>query len=191
MLLKQSYSFSWNADRAPQLKASVRHLLSGNGHKISYTQNILHSSIVLVAILIGGGACSLFRDRFIATGSSLESDYHIYRYRTPGSSDPEEITLYGDFRSAEVTRETFESNATTDAATLIERGYKFDEKGRRIGERVITVFKGVNAVRISWTEGDIFWSVQAPSLELAREFEASEIVHSITMSNKRLQPTPR
>jgi hypothetical protein len=156
---------------------------------------ILHITIVFLIFISGVAACYLFRGtslpRFIATSSSLESDYHIYRYRTPGSSDPEEITLYGDFRSAEVTRETFESNATTDAATLIERGYKFDEKGRRIGERVVTVFIGVNAVRISWTEGDIFWSVQAPSLELAREFEASEIVHSITMSNKRLQPTPR
>lgn len=97
-----------------------------------------------------------------------------------------EINFYGDFRSAQVTREHFESNATTDAATLIERGNKLDEQGRRIGERVVTVFKGSEAIRISWTEGDIFWSVQAPSLQLARKFEESEIVHSITMSNKRL-----
>jgi hypothetical protein len=128
--------------------------------------------------------------QFIPMGSLLEPAYHIYWYKTLGSSDAEEINFYGDFRSAQVTRETFDSNATTDAATLIERGYKFDEKGRRIGERVVTVFKGVNVARISWTEGDIFWSVQAPSLELAREFEASEMVHSITMSNQRLQPTP-
>jgi len=124
--------------------------------------------------------------QFIRTGSLLEPDYHIYWYQTPGSPDAEEINFYGDFRSAQVTREHFESNATTDAATLIERGYKFDEQGRRIGERVITVFKGSEAVRISWTEGDIFWSVQAPSLQLARKFEESEIVQSITMSNKRL-----
>lgn len=124
--------------------------------------------------------------QFIRTGSLLEPDYHIYWYQTPGSSDAEEINFYGDFRSAQVTREHFESNATTDAATLIERGYKFDEQGRRIGERVITVFKGSEAVRISWTEGDIFWSVQAPSLQLAREFEESEIVRSITMSNEAL-----
>ena len=124
--------------------------------------------------------------QFIRMGSLLETDYHIYWYKTPGSSDAEEINLYGDFRSAQVTREHFESNATTDAATLIERGHKFDEKGRRIGERVVTVFKGSEVVRISWTEGDAFWSVQAPSLELAREFEESEIVRSITMSNKSL-----
>lgn len=128
--------------------------------------------------------------RFINVGSLLERDYHIYWYRTPTSDDPEEITLYGDFRSAQVTREHLESNAAPDGATLIERGYKVDEKGRGIGERVVTVFKDLKAVRISWTEGDIFWSVQAPSLELAREFEESEIVRSITMSNKRLQSMP-
>jgi hypothetical protein len=125
--------------------------------------------------------------QFIRTGSLLEPDYHIYWYQTPGSSDAEEITFYGDFRSAQVTREHFESNATTDAAALIERGYKFDQQGRRIGERVVTVFEGSETFRICWTEGDIFWSVQAPSLHVAREFEESEIVRSITMSNKALQ----
>jgi hypothetical protein len=114
----------------------------------------------------------------------LEPDYHIYWYRTPGSSDPEEIGFYGDFRSAQVSQEHFQSNATSNASILIERGYKFDEKGRRIGERGVWVSKKAHAVRVFWTEGDIFWSVQAPSLELAREFEESEIVHSITMSNK-------
>ena len=129
--------------------------------------------------------------QFIQTGSLLEPDYHIYWYQTPGSSDSEEINFYGDFRSAQVTREHFESNATTDAATLIERGHKLDQQGRPIGERVVTVFKGSEVVRISWTEGDIFWSVQAPSLQLARKFEESEIVRSITTSNKRLQPIRR
>ena len=125
--------------------------------------------------------------QFISTGSLLEPDYHIYSYQTPEGSDAEEITFFGDFRSAQVTRELLESNATTDAAKLMERGDKLDEQGRRIGERIVTVFKGSEAVRICWTESDIFWCVQAPSLRLARQFEESEIVRSITMSNKRLQ----
>lgn len=124
--------------------------------------------------------------QFIQTGSLLEPDYHIYWYQTPGSSDAEEINFYGDFRSAQVTREHFESNATTEAATLIERGHKLDEQGHPTGERVVTIFKGSEVVRISWTDGDIFWSVQAPSLQLARKFEESEIARSITMSNRRL-----
>ena len=171
-------------------------------------RSILHVGI-LCTLLMGVAACSHFRGpsgqstvsypsptsspspRFIATGSLLEPDYHNYWYRTPGSSDPEEIGLYGDFRSAQVTREHFESNANSSASKLIERGFKFDDQGRKIGKRGIWVSKHYRAVRIFWTEGDIFWFVQAPSLELAREFESSEIVHSITMSNRGLQRTRR
>jgi len=149
-------------------------------------QNVLHLGREK-GILANRRSPSSSCPQFIPTGSLLEPDYHIYWYKTPGSSDAEEINFYGDFRSAQVTREHFESNATTDAATLIERGYKFDQQGRRIGERVVTVFKGSEVFQISWTERDIFWSVQAPSLRLAREFEESEIVRSITMSNKSLQ----
>jgi hypothetical protein len=176
----------------------------------------LHISLAVVTFIAGVGASKLVHQervlcrleavatnpplpsnessRFIAVSSLLEPDYHIYWYRTTASDDPEEITLYGDFRSAQVTHEHFESNATTDAAKLLERGSKFDENGQKIGKRGVTLFtinQDVHAVRIFWTEGDIFWSVQAPSLELAREFEESEVVHSITMSNKRLQLTAR
>jgi hypothetical protein len=129
--------------------------------------------------------------QFIRMGALLEPDYHVYRYKTPGSSDDEEINLFGNFRSAQLTRELFESNASTNAAKLIERGYKFDEQGNKIGERGVAVFKSLKAVRIFWTQGDIFRAVQTPSLELARQFEASEVVRSITMSNERLRPTPR
>jgi hypothetical protein len=170
-------------------------------------RNSLYITVLFVAFLPSVVACGVFRgappqsavsnrdsesdkpQRFIAGDSLLEPDYHIYWYKTPGSSDSQEITLYGDFRSAEVTRENFDSNATSNASKLIERGYKIDEKGRRIGERGVTVFEEAKAVRIFWTEGDIFWFVQAPTLEMAREFEESEIVHSITMSNKGMQRT--
>ena len=121
--------------------------------------------------------------RFVAVSSLLDRDYHIYWYKTPSSDDDQEITLYGDFRSAQVTEEHFESNAAP--ARLIERGTKFDKNGHKIGKRGITDFEDYPAVRIFWTDGDTFWSVQAPTLELARAFEESDVVHSITMANKR------
>jgi hypothetical protein len=127
--------------------------------------------------------------RFIPVSSLDDSDYHIYWYRTPESSDSQEITFYGDFRSAEVTRKTFESNCDPDGAIVTELGYKFDVNGRKVGRRGISEFH--QAVRIFWTEGDIFWSVQAPSLELALEFEQSEIVREITASNRSLKRTTR
>ena len=124
--------------------------------------------------------------RFISEGSLLEPDYHIYWYRTPTSEDPQEITLYADFRSTQVTNEHFESNATSDAsAKLVEIGSKLDGSGHKIGRRGVIIFKDVQAVRIFWTDRDTFWAVQAPSLELAREFEESALVHSIRTRRHR------
>jgi len=123
--------------------------------------------------------------RFVLVSSLLEPDYHIYWYKTPASDDPQEITLYADFRSAQVTHETFNSNATSDASKLVEIGSKLEENGHKIGRRGVVIYKDVQAVRIFWTDGDTFWSVQAPSLEMAREFEESALVHSITTSNRR------
>jgi hypothetical protein len=170
----------------------------------------IHMAITLLAFIIGIAASRVFNrlplqqnitielsdptqpqalPRFIPVGSLIESDYHIYWYRTPESSDPEEINFYGDFRSAEVTRKTFESNCDPDGATVTELGYKFDVNGRKVGRRGISDSHYFRAVRIFWTDGDIFWSVQAPSLGLALEFEQSEIVRAITMSNRSLKRT--
>ena len=131
------------------------------------------------------------RSRFVSEGSLLEPDYHIYRYRTPDSNDPQQIVLFGDFRSAKVTRWLFESNATPDNDTLIELGPKLDVFGREVGKRGVIVFNGGSPIRIFWTDGDVFWSVQAPTLQLAREFEQSDIARSITTWNKGLDRTRR
>lgn len=122
--------------------------------------------------------------QFVAVSSLHDPDYHIYWYRTPNSDELEEITLYADFRSREVTRKLFESNATPDGATVIEVGSKFDENGHVIGRRGVTIFNYVKGVRIFWTDEDSFWFVQAPSLELAHQFEESATVQSIRMSHK-------
>lgn len=99
--------------------------------------------------------------RFISEGSLLEPDYHIYWYRTPSSDDPQEITLFADFRSAQVTHGLFESNATSDASKLVEIGSKLDGNGGKIGRRGIIKFKDVQAVRIFWTDRDNFWTRRA------------------------------
>ena len=136
--------------------------------------------------------CSLTTGpRFVAVSSLLEPHYHIYWYRTSTSHDPQEITLYGDFRSAQVTYEHFESNLTASPTTWIESGPKFDVNGNNIGKRGVRVFKDGGGTRIFWTIGDTFWFVQAPSLELALAFEESDIVQSITKSNNALGQTRR
>lgn len=132
------------------------------------------------------------KERFIAGSSEINADYHLYRFWTPGSNNPEEIILYGDLRSAKVTSNAFDSNATTSAdSKVIEIGSKLDVNGKKIGKRGVLAFTTYQAVRIFWTDGDTFWFVQAPTLELAREFERSEIVNSLaasrTMKKKSLQ----
>lgn len=122
--------------------------------------------------------------QFVAVSSIHDPDYHIYFYKTRDGDDLEEINVYADFRSREVTLQHFESNAQPDGSTVIEIGSKFDANGHVIGRRGVTVFNDVKAVRIFWTDGDSFWIVQAPSMELAQQFEESAALQSIRMSHK-------
>jgi hypothetical protein len=157
----------------------------------------LNVGIILLTFLCGVAADGLLKrsfqkDRvlrcrhptqpgFVAVSSAFGSDYQTHRYQAFTKGDPQEVTLYGNFTSAQATYERFEWNAPA-AVNRIESGPKFDVHGNQIGKRGVTVFKNGDA-RIFWTTGDVFWSVQAPSFELARAFEASDIVQSITKSN--------
>jgi hypothetical protein len=142
--------------------------------------------------LVGDLPHLLSGTRFISTGVLLEKDYSIYDFRTPFSTDEEEIVFFSDFRSPEVTRSTFESNATTPYARLIERGVLYDSCGNQIGERGIAIFTGKDrqAVRIFWTNGDDFWAIQAPTQKLAMEFERSGFVQSKAINTHCTKAVP-
>ncbi len=166
----------------------------------------LHIGIVLLTFLCGVVADGLVKrsfrkDRvplcsqptqpgFVAVSSEFGSDYQLHRYHAFTKGDPQEVKLYGSFTSAQAIYEFFEWNGPPAAINRIESGPKFDVHGNQIGKRGVTVFKNGDA-RIFWTIGDTFWSVQASSFELAREFEESEIVQKITKSNSRLGQTGR
>lgn len=130
--------------------------------------------------------------QFTPVSSLIEPDYLFYWCRTPDSTEVDAI-IFVDFKSAEQTRALFEANADNKFAKIIELGHKFDERGENVGRRVVaaSLIENGQAVNIFWTEGDIFWAVSAPSLELARKLEHSELVRAITMSNKSLKPTAR
>lgn len=61
---------------------------------------------------------------------------------------------------------------------IVERAPKLDISGRQIGERVVAIFLpdeyGKRWVRIMWTDGSRLRSINAPTLELALEFERRE-----------------
>lgn len=82
--------------------------------------------------------------------------------------------------SVEQTKYLFKSNS--ENFEVIEKSDKTNDKGNKIGERVVSVSKYNGKVvvsRIFWTEGDVFWAVQAPTVELAKAFEQSEIFHCV------------
>lgn len=89
------------------------------------------------------------------------------------------VVIFKESRSLEQTRYLFQSNSEND---LIERGEKLDSNGAKLGERGITVFRDENKIvgaRVFWTEGNDFWAIQAPSVELAKELETSELFRRI------------
>ena len=71
------------------------------------------------------------------------------------------------------TQYTLEANCGDKAnGPVAERGDKLNESGERIGTRcIVTIGK---EPRIFWTEGDEYWIIGAPSVEVLRNFEISD-----------------
>ena len=61
------------------------------------------------------------------------------------------------------------------AISILERGAKYDDKGRKVGERAVAFFKskeeGKNVVLVLWTEKKDVYEVESYSLSHAVEFE--------------------
>ncbi len=167
---------------------------------------IFYIIIAVLALFVGVVSAWIYqsnnlRFRFISGGRSDSTATYNFQ-----SSDGEkvyandcigcmeelgDITIHHDFTSREQTQYLFQSNL--EGEELVEQSSKLNEKGQKVGERAIDVFrhKGeIIAVRIFWTEGQEFWFIQAPSLKLAQEFESSEIFRSVR-SNNSFNPTPR
>lgn len=91
------------------------------------------------------------------------------------TSDDEELSESGNgfASSAHANREL--QKRLKEAEIIIERGPKFDASGRKVGERLIAVFPATEyrgkSVSIIWTYKDGLGSINAPSLQLALEFE--------------------
>ncbi|MBI3653115.1 MAG: hypothetical protein HY231_18970 [Acidobacteria bacterium] len=65
-----------------------------------------------------------------------------------------------------------------EAEHIVERTPRLDTKGKKIGERVVAIFppndKGVKWAAIIWTDKSFLRSIEAPSLQLALEFESTK-----------------
>lgn len=90
-----------------------------------------------------------------------------------GCGEIGDISIYHNSESPEQTSYTLKANCV-ESKHLVEKGFKLNEKGQKIGERCIIVIPEVDA-RIFWTEGEKdYWIISAPSLKLIKEFESSE-----------------
>jgi len=107
---------------------------------------------------------------------SGKKGYDIYDTKTYFG---EELNFYHEFTSPETTRYLIESNSK--AAELIEQNFKLNKNGQEIGERVVTFFSDdgkYGVVRISWTDGDEFWSIQTSPLEKSTSLQLLRKVES-------------
>jgi hypothetical protein len=91
-----------------------------------------------------------------------------------GCGELGDINVYHNSESSEMARYTFRANCR-GKFKVVETGIQLNEKGEKIGERCVVVFSA-DHVRIVWTESEKdVWIMSAPTLDLVREFEKSEV----------------
>ncbi len=97
----------------------------------------------------------------------------VYANDCIGCGELGDIYIYHNSESVEQTNYTLKANCN-DKLDVVEKGYQFNEKGEKIGERCVIVFPNGSA-RLFWTEtAKDHFILSAPSLEILKEFEISE-----------------
>jgi hypothetical protein len=68
-----------------------------------------------------------------------------------------------------------------DAASIIERGARYDDKGREIGERVMALFnskeEGKKVAILLWTEKDNMYEIESFSISDILKFEQTRFIN--------------
>jgi hypothetical protein len=148
----------------------------------------IYFTIAILALFIGVVSTWIYQinyPRFQSKSVWGGEGYIVHNFE---SSDVEEVIVYHSFTSPEHTHYLFQSNLTAPSTKVIERNSKLNEEGQKVGERAVGV--SPSGARIFWTEGEKYWSIDAPCLELAKEFEGSEMFRS-ARSNIAMQPTAK
>jgi hypothetical protein len=157
----------------------------------------------LIAVAIGLSIASLGTDtahfasevaaqtndlpRFRLLYGSFRGDYLTYTFQTPPEEKnyaedclgcEEEVgnaVIFAEFGCRDKSQYLFDSNSERE---VVEKEPILDSDGMVVGERRLTVFREkdgtVIAGRMFWIEGDDFWAVQAPTVELTKALRESE-----------------
>ncbi|MEK7725423.1 MAG: hypothetical protein AAB336_13805 [Acidobacteriota bacterium] len=129
--------------------------------------------------------------KFRLLNGSFYGDNATYTFQTP----PEEknyaddcigckqevgnAVIFAEFGCPKKVKYLFESNSKNG---VVEKGKKLDKNGVEIGERRLVVFKDkgkIYGARVFWVEGNDFWAVQAPTIELTKALEESEEYYKV------------
>lgn len=101
-----------------------------------------------------------------------------------GCGELGDINVYHNSESAEMTEYTFNANCN-GKSIVVEKGLQLDENGNVIGKRCIMVLSDDHS-RIVWTESEKdVWIMSAPTAELVKEFEKSEVYKSYKSTTDR------
>jgi hypothetical protein len=114
--------------------------------------------------------------------AATEAGFHTSYFRTAHlgfkqyeASDGEQVFSHdGDFTNASGARLYFDWNLKNRAAQVITQGNKSDRDGNAVGRRAEYVAKSQSKEKtwiVMWTDGEMFYSIEAPSLECALTLE--------------------
>lgn len=105
------------------------------------------------------------------TEDGMPFSYHLYK-----SSDGVGVTTTIENRGSAVRANKALQRKIKKASQIIERGAKLDNKGQRVGERVVAMFALDGPEKehraVLWTEGSQFHYIESSSLRHALQFEA-------------------
>lgn len=132
--------------------------------------------------------------RFLYMSGSLDCRQLNYRFQS--STEPKvygadcvfcrelgrdigNIGVYRASISAEDTQSIFTNYSTNE---IVEKSTKVDKNGSKIGDKTTWIVRNENQIDtavIMWTEKNDFWKIDAPTLELVKEFEESETFKTV------------
>jgi hypothetical protein len=164
-------------------------------------KTILHLVVALMTFTVGVAAvwlCSFAPSKETATSELNENVVLLaappvkqrftstFRACKPGwvqgyiTSDGERLSESGNRFSSPALASGKLQKWMKGAEKIIERAPRFDSKGKKVGERVIAAYPpndhGVKWVSIMWTDKNGLGSINAPSLQLALEFEKHRLI---------------
>ena len=116
---------------------------------------------------------SQFRE--LSSGKGTTKDGAPFSTQTYESKDGVKVLVMRENRDSPERASRRLQERTKEAVEIVERDTKMDEKGQRVGDRVVATFAKSDSsekeVAVLWTNGAQFYYIQSPSLPVTLEFE--------------------